>query len=180
MARQRIPAAHLLSRRCPAHRSPCSSPAAATDGASAAASPHDDHRPPAPGDGRRSRSGISPERCEANKAAGTITYLSGFDFSASASIVEVIVAEQKGYFDEMCLDVELKPSFSTANYPLVAANEAQFASAGSYAEIADYDAANDAELVVVAHGRQDRHRRAHRQGGRGHHARPTSRARPSA
>ena len=59
------------------------------------------------------------------------------------------MAEDKGYFDEMCLDVDLKPSFSTANYPLVAANEAQFASAGSYAEIADFNA-NDAELVVVA------------------------------
>ena len=75
--------------------------------------------------------GIPPARCEANKAAGRITYLSGFDFSASASIVEVIVAEDKGYFDDMCLDVELKPSFSVANYTLVAANESQFASAGS-------------------------------------------------
>jgi NitT/TauT family transport system substrate-binding protein len=93
---------------------------------------------------------IPAARCAANKAAGKITYLSGFDFSASASIVEVIVAQQKGYFEEMCLDVDLKASFSTANYPLVAANEAQFASAGSYAEIADYDQANDAGLVVVA------------------------------
>jgi NitT/TauT family transport system substrate-binding protein len=94
--------------------------------------------------------GISPERCAANKAAGTITYLSGFDFSASASIVEVIVAQKNGYFEKMCLDVDLKASFSTANYPLVAAHEAQFASAGSYAEVADYTAANDAGLVVVA------------------------------
>ena len=94
--------------------------------------------------------GIPPVRCEANKAAGRITYLSGFDFSASASIVEVIVAEDKGYFDEMCLDVELKPSVSYANYTLVAANEAQFASAGAYAEIADFNVANDAGLVVVA------------------------------
>src|ERR1700710_1012063 len=29
--------------------------------------------------------GISPERCAENKAAGTITYVSSFDFSASAS-----------------------------------------------------------------------------------------------
>jgi ABC-type nitrate/sulfonate/bicarbonate transport system substrate-binding protein len=94
--------------------------------------------------------GIPPARCEANKAAGQITYLSGFDFSASASIVEVIVAEDKGYFDEMCLDVELKPSVSYANYTFVAANEAQFASAGAYAEIADFNVANDASLVVVA------------------------------
>ena len=68
------------------------------------------------------------ERCEANKAAGTITYLSSFDFAAAASIVEVLVAEERGYFDELCLDVEIQPSFSTANYPLVAANDAQFSS----------------------------------------------------
>ena len=63
---------------------------------------------------------VDPERCAANQAAGTITYLSGFDFAAAASIVDVVVAEQSGYFDDLCLDVELKPSFSTANYPLVA------------------------------------------------------------
>ena len=103
-----------------------------------------------PSTGEVTAEGISPERCEANRAAGTITYLSGFDFSASASIVEVIVAQKNGYFEKMCLDVDLKASFSTANYPLVAANEAQFASAGSYAEVADYTAANDASLVVVA------------------------------
>src|SRR5262249_53291103 len=85
--------------------------------------------------GSLSASGISPDRCAANKAAGKITYLSGFDFAASASIVEVVVAKQKGYFDKMCLDVDLKSSFSTANYPLVASGTAQFASAGSYSEV---------------------------------------------
>jgi ABC-type nitrate/sulfonate/bicarbonate transport system substrate-binding protein len=96
------------------------------------------------------KAGITPERCAANKAAGKITYLSGFDFSASASIVDVIVAQQKGYFQKMCLDVELKASFSTTNYPLVAANEAQFASGGSYTEVLDFAKSNDAQFVVVA------------------------------
>ena len=142
--------ASLLSLLCSprASRSPCSPPVAAMT--AAAARRRDDHTRRADGSGEVTASGISPERCEANKAAGTITYLSGFDFSASASIVEVIVAEDKGYFDDMCLDVELKPSFSVGQLPLVAANEAQFASAGSYAEIADFNAANDADLVVVA------------------------------
>jgi ABC-type nitrate/sulfonate/bicarbonate transport system substrate-binding protein len=94
--------------------------------------------------------GISPERCTANKAAGKITYLSGFDFAASASIVDVIVAKDKGYYDKMCLDVELKASFSTADYPLVAADEAQFASGGSYTEVLDFAASNRAKFVVVA------------------------------
>jgi len=94
--------------------------------------------------------GIPAARCAANKAAGKITYLSGFDFSASASIVDVIVAKDKGYYDDMCLDVELKSSFSTANYPLVAANEAQFASGGSYTEVLEFAGNNDAKFVVLA------------------------------
>ncbi|MGI9053199.1 MAG: ABC transporter substrate-binding protein [Ilumatobacteraceae bacterium] len=91
-----------------------------------------------------------PARCEANRAAGTITYLSGFDFAAAASIVDVIVAEQEGYFDELCLDVELQPSSSTANYPLIADSEAQFASGGSFSEVVTYAEANEADLVAVA------------------------------
>jgi NMT1/THI5 like len=90
------------------------------------------------------------DRCEANKAAGEITYLSSFDFAASASIVDVLVAEDKGYFDDMCLDVTLKASFSTDNYPLIAANEAQFSSGGSFSEVADYAGRNDAGFVALA------------------------------
>lgn len=89
------------------------------------------------------------ERCEANRAAGTITYLSSFDFAAAASIVEVLVAEERGYFDELCLDVEVKPSFSTANYPEIAANRAQFSSGGSFSEVVDFAARNEAAFVVV-------------------------------
>ncbi len=149
MARQRTPAVTAVLAACVplALLAACGSDDDGADGGGTTTPATADAADPA---GEVTASGISPERCEANKAAGTITYLSGFDFSASASIVEVIVAEDKGYFDAMCLDVELKPSFSVANYPLVAANESQFASAGSYAEIADFNAANDADLVVVA------------------------------
>jgi NitT/TauT family transport system substrate-binding protein len=90
------------------------------------------------------------DRCEANRDAGTITYLSGFDFAATASIVDVVMADQQGYFEDMCLDVELQPSFSTANYPIVAAGEAQFASGGSFSELVNFAAANEADLVAVA------------------------------
>ena len=106
------------------------------------------------------------DRCEANKAAGTITYLSGFDFAATASIIDVVVADERGYYDELCLDVELTPSFSTANYPLVAGGEAQFASGGSFSEVVNFAAANDADLVALVgrgpHGdrRADRASRA--------------------
>lgn len=90
------------------------------------------------------------DRCEANQAAGTIKYYTGFDFAAAASILEVVVAEAKGYYEDLCLDVELTPSFSTANYPLVASNDAQFSSSGSFSELASFAAANEAELVALS------------------------------
>ncbi len=60
---------------------------------------------------------IDPERCATNEAVGTITYLSSFDFAAAASIVDVVVAEDKGYFDELCLDVELTPELLDVQLP---------------------------------------------------------------
>jgi len=92
---------------------------------------------------------ISDERCAANKAAGKITYISSFDYAAAASILDVVVAKEKGYFDDLCLDVELQAGFSTSNYPLVAANTAQFSSAGSYTEILNYSV-DGAKFVALA------------------------------
>jgi len=89
-------------------------------------------------------------RCEANKSAGTITYLSGYDFAASASIVDILVAKSKGYYDALCLDVEVKASFSVSNYPLIAANDAQFASGGSFSEMVSFAGANEAGYVALA------------------------------
>ena len=60
---------------------------------------------------------IPEARCQANRDAGTIVYLSSFDFAATASIVDVLVAKSKGYYDGLCLDVDVKPSFSVDNYP---------------------------------------------------------------
>jgi NitT/TauT family transport system substrate-binding protein len=92
---------------------------------------------------------FTEERCAANREAGTITYLTGFDYAAAASMVDVFVAEERGFYDELCLDVEVVSSFSTANYPLIAGDEAQFASGGSFSEVVKYSAANDADLVAV-------------------------------
>lgn len=90
------------------------------------------------------------DRCEANRAAGTIGYYTSFDFAAAASILEVVVADEQGYFDDLCLDVEITPGFSTTNYPLVAAGEAQFSSAGSFSELVTFADANDADLVALS------------------------------
>lgn len=89
------------------------------------------------------------ERCEANREAGTITFLTSFDFAAAASIIDVVVADDRGYYDELCLDVEIVAGLSTDNYPLVAAGTAQFSSGGSFAEVAAFAAANDAEFKVL-------------------------------
>ncbi len=84
------------------------------------------------------------ERCAANEAAGTITFLTGFDYAAASSIVDVIAADDAGYYDDLCLDVEIRPGFSSGNYPQVASGTAQFASGGSFSEIVAFSAANDA------------------------------------
>jgi ABC-type nitrate/sulfonate/bicarbonate transport system substrate-binding protein len=89
------------------------------------------------------------ERCAANEDAGTITFLTGFDYAAASSIVDVIAADAAGYYDELCLDVEILPGFSAANYPQIASGTAQFASGGSFSEIVAFSAANDAEFVAV-------------------------------
>jgi putative hydroxymethylpyrimidine transport system substrate-binding protein len=54
-------------------------------------------------------SAISADRCAKNKAAGTITYLSGYQWQASASILEYAAAKKLGYFDALCLDVKMQP-----------------------------------------------------------------------
>ncbi len=89
------------------------------------------------------------QRCETNKAAGKITYASSFDFAAAASIIDVVVADNKGYFKDLCLDVELKPGFSSSNYPLVASNKVQFSAAGGYTEILNYSK-DGAKFVALA------------------------------
>ena len=124
---------------------PASSAATATGGSTTAGS--------TPASGGVTAEGISAEECAANKAAGKITYLSSFDFSASASIVDVIVAENNGYFDTMCLDVDLKPGFSTTNYPLVASNQAQFSSAGNFTEILKNSTGGAAFVATVDYGK---------------------------
>lgn len=54
-------------------------------------------------------SAVSAARCKQNEKAGKITYLSGYYWQASASILEVIAADRLGYFKDLCLDVDLKP-----------------------------------------------------------------------
>ncbi len=92
----------------------------------------------------------SEERCDANRAAGTITYVSSFDFAAAASILDVIVAEAEGYFAELCLEVDIQPGFAPGNGGLVAEGQAQFSSAGSFGELVNTNVQGEADLVAIA------------------------------
>ena len=93
--------------------------------------------------------GISPQRCDQNKKAGKLTYLTSFDFSASVSILDVIVAKDKGFFEKMCLDVDIKPGQAPANEQQVASGAAQFSSGGSFGEIVNTNVQSNTNIVAL-------------------------------
>lgn len=74
-------------------------------------------------------SAVSAERCAQNEAAGTVTYLTGNEYLASASTVSVIAAEELGYFDALCIDLEIQPGMDDAsrNVQLLGSDQVQFA-----------------------------------------------------
>ena len=77
-------------------------------------------------------SAISAERCEQNEAAGTITFLTGYFYQASASILNTVAADELGYFDALCLDVEIKPGTGDTgeNTQLLASGQVTFTGVG--------------------------------------------------
>ena len=76
---------------------------------------------------------VSSARCAANRAAGTITYLTGFGWQASVGILDPIAADALGYYSAMCLHVQLKPGNGdpTSSGQLVAAGRATVTELGS-------------------------------------------------
>jgi putative hydroxymethylpyrimidine transport system substrate-binding protein len=69
---------------------------------------------------------ISAARCAQNRAAGKITYLSGYQYQASASILEYVAADKLGYFSDLCLNVVLEPGTgdTSQNTRLLASGQA--------------------------------------------------------
>jgi ABC-type nitrate/sulfonate/bicarbonate transport system substrate-binding protein len=96
---------------------------------------------------------VDPERCEANRAAGEITFATGFDFGAAVSILDVVAADAQGYYEELCLDVTVQPGFSVANVGLLSANQVQFAGVGSFSEVAVANAAGADITAVIVYGK---------------------------
>jgi ABC-type nitrate/sulfonate/bicarbonate transport system substrate-binding protein len=76
---------------------------------------------------------VSSSRCAANRAAGTITYLTGFGWQASVGILDPIEAEAQGFYGALCLRVDLKPGNGdpTSSSQLVAAGRATVTELGS-------------------------------------------------
>jgi ABC-type nitrate/sulfonate/bicarbonate transport system substrate-binding protein len=100
------------------------------------------------GGGGDIRVGLPADRCDANRKAGKVLFLTSFDYAAAASIADVVAAKDQGYYDAVCLDVELQAGFSTANIGVVAAGQAQMTSLGSFSEVAVANN-SDADLVAV-------------------------------
>jgi NitT/TauT family transport system substrate-binding protein len=105
---------------------------------------------PAP-TGASDPSGFSEERCAANAAYGTVTFVTGFDFAAAAGIIDVIAADGEGYFEELCIDVDVQPGFAPSNGALVIEGQAQFGESGSFGELVSNNLAGEGDLVAVMH-----------------------------
>lgn len=90
------------------------------------------------------------QRCEANRAAGKLTFMTGFDYAAAAGIVETVVAKAEGYFDEMCLDVELQPGFAPGNSASLAAGAIQLADAPSFGELVRQNVSGGTDMVAFS------------------------------
>ena len=91
------------------------------------------------------------ERCQANRDAGKMTFVTGFDFAASAGIIDAIVADAQGYFDELCIDFEIQPGFAPSNGALAIEGKAQFGASGSFAELVANNIAGEGDLVALLH-----------------------------
>ena len=91
------------------------------------------------------------ERCQNNQDYGSVTFVTGFDFAAAAGIVEIIAADAEGYFEELCIDVEIQPGFAPSNGALVIEGQAEMGMAGSFAELVNNNVAGEGDLVAVLH-----------------------------
>lgn len=94
---------------------------------------------------------IGGARCRANRAVGTITFVSPFGYDASAGILDVIEAQRLGYFAELCLDVQIVTSSSTP-YELVSSGHATVTGEGSAADLLEAVAAGSNLVGVATYG----------------------------
>ncbi|MGV8876850.1 MAG: ABC transporter substrate-binding protein [Rhodoglobus sp.] len=91
---------------------------------------------------------ISGDACDRNRAAGPITYISGYGYSASAGQLDVFLAQELGYFRALCLDVQINASGANGQQ-LVSSGQAEFTALGSASDVM-LAAANSSNLTAVA------------------------------
>ncbi|MDQ4213574.1 ABC transporter substrate-binding protein [Microbacterium sp. ASV81] len=91
---------------------------------------------------------VDATTCKRNQDAGTITYISGYGYSASAGQLDVFLAKELGYFDALCLKVDINASGANGQQ-LVASGQAQFTALGSASDVM-LAAANSKNLTAVA------------------------------
>jgi putative hydroxymethylpyrimidine transport system substrate-binding protein len=107
----------------------CSRPAAGTDAAGSA---------------------VGAARCAQNRAAGPIVFLTSFAYAPTSSIVDVVTAEQLGYYKALCLDVRIQPG--STNEQLLSAGTAQIAGLGDAASLMAAQAHGAAIVGVATYG----------------------------
>lgn len=93
---------------------------------------------------------IGDEACTRNAEAGPITYVSGYGYSASAGQMDVVLAEELGYFDELCLDVEIVDGGN--GQQLVSSGRAQFTALGSASDVMLAAAASGNLTAIATYG----------------------------
>lgn len=91
---------------------------------------------------------VGEASCQRNADVGTITYISGYGYSASAGQMDVFLADELGYFDALCLDVEINAA-GVNGQQLVASGQAEFTELGSASDVM-LAAANSGNLTAVA------------------------------
>lgn len=93
---------------------------------------------------------IDTDRCQANRKAGRITYLTNYGAQGSGSL-DQIAASELGFFDDVCLDVQIRPGNGdpVAATQLTSAGTVTMTTLGSVAD-AMTAAANDIDTNVVA------------------------------
>ena len=101
--------------------------------------------------GESAGSALSAQRCQQNRDAGRITYVTGFQYQASAGILDPVAAQALGYFDALCLDVEIQPGTgeTAQNAQLVAAGRAQLSSMSGNSDVL-VNVSNGVDVKAVA------------------------------
>ena len=97
---------------------------------------------------------IEQERCDTNREAGPITFVTGYHYQASVTQLEVIAADALGYFDALCLDVEIQPGNGDlmGNAQLVSAGTARFTAMSNEAEVLQADTRDHGIVGVATYG----------------------------